>query len=208
MEIKTLIFDFGNVVGFFDHRRTTQRLLPHADRPANELHALLFDGSLEDDYEAGNITTAEFIRRLLDTCCLRCDEATVAAAWADIFTLNPDIAALLPRLKPDFRLLLASNTNELHARHYCRQFADTLRHFDALVFSHEIGARKPGAAFYAHCQRLAGCEPEGCLFIDDLPANIEGARAWGWHGIIYTGIDDLHSQLARYGIDWARKPRV
>jgi putative hydrolase of the HAD superfamily len=207
MEIKVLVFDFGNVVGFFDHRRTSRRLAAHADLPADAIHAHLFDRSLEEDYESGRISTAEFLKRIRERCRLRCDEATLAAAWADIFWPNQHVCALLPQLKSRYRLLLASNTNELHARHYCRQFAETLRHFDALVFSHEVGARKPKAAFYEYCQRLAGCEPQACLFIDDLPANVEGARACGWNGIVYKGIDDLRARLAKHGIDGLGLPR-
>src|SRR5258708_10029217 len=100
MEIKALAFDFGNVVGFFNHRLTTQRLTAHADLPSDALHALLFDGSLEDDYESGRISTAEFLKRIRQSCRLTCDETTLAAAWADIFWPNGDVCALLPQLKP------------------------------------------------------------------------------------------------------------
>ena len=198
-------------MGFFDHRLTSRRLAAHADLTAEAIHAHLFDDSLEDEYESGRISTAEFLKQIREHCRLRCDEATLAAAWADIFWPNHDVCALLPQLKSHYRLLLASNTNELHARHYCRQFADTLRYFDALIFSHEVGARKPKAAFYEHCQRLAGCEPEACLFIDDLSANVEGARACGWQGIVYNGINDLQAHLAKHGIECvkiASTPRV
>ena len=122
------------------------------------------------------------------------------AAVADIFRPNPDVCALLPVLKPHYRLLLGSNTNELHAVQFRRQFADVLRRFDHLVLSFEVGVRKPRAGIFENCQRLAGCPPQECLFIDDLPANVEGARACGWHGIVYTGIEDLRARMAALGI--------
>ena len=34
--IKTLLFDFGNVVAFFDHDRAVRRLLPHTDLTAEQ----------------------------------------------------------------------------------------------------------------------------------------------------------------------------
>ncbi len=74
-------------------------------------------------------------------------------------------------------MLLGSNTNEVHAQQFRRQFAEVLSHFDALVLSYEIGQRKPNAGFYAHCQELAQAAPHEIVFIDDLPANIAGARA-------------------------------
>src|SRR5439155_9754485 len=108
---------------------------------------------------------------------------------------NHEVIALLPRLKPHYRLLLGSNTNALHSQQFCRQFADALRYFDALVFSHEVGACKPIGAFFEHCRRLAGCAAAECVFIDDLPANVAGALACGWHGIRYTDAPALQEQL-------------
>ena len=41
------------------------------------------------------------------------------------------------------RLLLLSNTNEMHSRQFLAQFADTLAHFDHVVLSHQVGVRTP-----------------------------------------------------------------
>ena len=45
--------------------------------------------------------------------------------WVAINTILEEKTArdLIPRLKPNYRLLLGSNTNELHALHYRKQFA-------------------------------------------------------------------------------------
>jgi putative hydrolase of the HAD superfamily len=206
MAIKTIVFDFGKVVGFFDHRLTTHRLAPHSGIPADAIHAYLFGGPLEDDYESGRLSTPEFLKLVCDQCQLRCSGEELARSWADIFWPNLDVIALLPRLKPYYRLLLGSNTNELHTRQFREQFADAFRHFDALVFSYEIGVRKPEPGFFQHCQRLAGCDAEECVFIDDLPANVAGAKACGWHGIVYTGIEDLRRELTRHSIrEWEQR---
>jgi putative hydrolase of the HAD superfamily len=198
--VKTLVFDFGNVIGFFDHWIVSKRLAPHAGISVDAIHANLWDSQLEDDYEAGRISTADFLHKVRDVCELRCSIEELAAAYEDIFWPNPDVIALLPHLKPRYRLLLASNTNELHARKFLTQFAESLKVFDALVLSHQAGARKPRPAFFEYCQRLAGCAPQECLFIDDLPANVAGAQACGWHGIVYRSIDDLRRQLAEHGV--------
>src|SRR5205814_7490201 len=116
------------------------------------------------------------LRRVRALCQLGCDEEFMSRALADVFWPNEEVCALVPRLKPRYRLLLASNTNDLHARHFERLFEPTLTHFDACVLSYQVGARKPSAAFFAHCQRLAQCAPAECLFIDDLPANVAGAQ--------------------------------
>ena len=198
--IRTLIFDFGNVVGFFDHWQVTRRLAAHGEVAAEELHAFLFGGPLEDDYEAGRISSAEFLRHVREKARLRCSEEVLVTSYTDIFWPNPDVCGLLPRLKTRYRILLASNTSELHSRQFQRQFAEALQSFDGLVLSHEIGARKPGAAFFEHCLRRAGGGAAECVFIDDLPANVAGARACGLHGIVYAGIEGLCRDLAALGI--------
>jgi putative hydrolase of the HAD superfamily len=198
--IRTIVFDFGNVIAHFSHRLATQRLAVHAGLSADELHGLLFGGRLADDYESGRLSTRAFLEHLRRTCGLRCSEAELADAYADIFWPNPEVCSLVPRLKPGYRLLLLSNTNELHAERFRRQFEDTLQHFDALVFSHQVGARKPRPEIFEHCRRLAGCDASECLFIDDLPANVKGARACGWRGIVYRKGGELPRQLERMGV--------
>jgi putative hydrolase of the HAD superfamily len=198
--IKTIVFDFGNVLGFFDYSLTTERLARHTNLSADAIRRLVYGGELEDDYEAGRITSVEFLRRVRDACALTCPDDVLSVAFADMFWPNEAVCGLVPRLKPDYRLLMGSNTNELHSRHFLQQFADTVRHFDALVLSHEVGARKPRAEFFRHAQQLAGCAADECLFIDDLPANVAGARALGWQGIVYSRETDLPAELARQGV--------
>jgi putative hydrolase of the HAD superfamily len=198
--MRAIVFDFGNVVGYFDHYRALNKLTRYTDLSPRAMYELAYASDLEDAFESGRIGVTEFLQRVRTLCRLTCDDEILSAACADIFWPNADVCALLPALTPRYRLLLGSNTNELHARQFRRQFADALRHFDHLVLSHEVGVRKPRAAFFEHCRRLAGCDAAECLFIDDLPANVEGARACGWHGIVYTGIDDLRRRMAALGV--------
>jgi len=198
--MQAIVFDFGNVVGYFDHYQTLSKLTAYTDMTAEAMYVAVYDTDLEDAFESGRLTVADFLTRFRQLCRLRCDDEHLHAAIADIFRPNPEVCALLPVLRPHYRLLLGSNTNELHAVQFRRQFADVLHHFDHLVLSFKVGVRKPRAGFFEHCQRLAGCPPRECLFIDDLPANVAGARACGWHGIVYTGIEDLRARLAALGI--------
>ena len=200
MGIKGLVFDFGNVVGFFSHRRASERLAVHAAVDADAVGRFLFGGALEDDYESGRLTTADFLEAVRRECGLCCADEVIAESYADIFWPNLDVCALLPGLARRYPLLLLSNTNDLHARHFLKQFEEALRPFGHLILSHEVGVRKPKAGIFAHARRLTGCAPKELLFIDDLPANVEGARACGWQGIVYTGIEELRRQLAALDI--------
>jgi HAD superfamily hydrolase (TIGR01509 family) len=198
--LKTVIFDFGNVVGLFDHGQTLRRLTPHTDLSAEEMFARVYVGTLEDEVEKGLISTPEFLARVHALWELRCDIEFLDRSIADIFTPNPEVCALIPQLRPRYRVLLGSNTNHLHATQFRRQFAEVLSHFDALVLSFEIGHRKPFAGFYEHCQTLAQAEPHEIVFIDDLTANIAAARTHGWHGIVYRPGEGLAQKLQALGV--------
>lgn len=200
MPIKTIIFDFGNVIGFFDNRRTIERLAPYSSLKPDEVLAHLVSSKLEDRFERGQLTSTEFIKRGKEIARLDCPDELVVSAWEDIFWANDAVCEFIPRLRPQYRLLLGSNTNELHANFYRKMFARPLAHFDHLVLSHEIGTRKPDPEFFSHCVRNAGCAPQECVFIDDLPANADAASAFGLHAIIYHPDLDLSASLKSLGV--------
>ena len=199
--MQAIIFDFGNVVGFFDHGKTLARLEPHTDMSAAEMYAAIYDGRLEDDFESGRISVEDFCEAFRELCRLRCDNNALTAAVADIFEPNPEVCSIIPRLAARYRVLLGSNTNALHSRHYRRQFETLLNSFHAIVLSHDIGVRKPAAGFFHHCQRLADCPAAECLFVDDLAANIEGAKAAGLQGMVYAPGRNFVGELRRLGIE-------
>jgi putative hydrolase of the HAD superfamily len=201
---KTIIFDFGNVIGFFDYQRTTDRLARHSPLSSDAIRQLIYGGELEDAYERGRLSSAGFLRTVRDRCQVACSDEELIQAYVEMFWPNEEVCRIVPALRGRYRLLLGSNTTELHSRHFRKQFAGTLQHFDALVLSHEIGARKPGAEFFQHCRRLAGCAAEECLFIDDVAANVAGARACGLQGLVYERGSDLRRPLGELGIDVER----
>jgi glucose-1-phosphatase len=200
MPIKTLIFDFGNVLAFFDHGRAVARLDEFTDMEPVELTLVLYGGAAEDAYERGAIDTDEYVREGLLNGRLKCNREQFLAAFVDIFWRNDEVCNLIPRLKPKYRVLLASNTNDAHYKQYTQQFRDVLAHFDHLCASHEAKARKPEAAFFAHCQRFAGADPGECLFIDDLPTNVEAAERFGWKGVVYSPDGTLADKLRAAGV--------
>ena len=202
MPLKTIIFDFGNVIAFFDHSRAIRLLLDHTDLSAEELRRILYGSRLEDLYERGRLSTAEYVQQARAEARLTCTEDVFLAAFVDIFSPNPETQAIIPRLKPRYRLLLASNTNAAHFGQFSEQFADVLRHFDHLCPSHRCGSRKPEADYFARCQAFTAAEPDACLFIDDLAENVEAARRHGWQGICYQEPGTLAENLRAAGVQF------
>jgi putative hydrolase of the HAD superfamily len=201
MSITTIVFDFGNVLGFFSHRKAAEQLAVYSPLSADDILQRYLDPRLEDDFETGRMSLPAFRDLVRQRCRVTCGDEQLDLAIADMFTRNDEVCALVPALKPRYRLVLLSNTNELHVRHFRRQFADTLQHFDALVFSHEVGLRKPYPEIYTRCCELGACTAAQSLFIDDMAANIDAARARGWQGIVYHPGLDLRRELRALGIE-------
>lgn len=201
--IRTIYFDFGNVIGFFDHRRAIDQLVKYTDLDAIELSLRLYGGPIVDDYEIGKISTAEYVREAILNGRLNCTHDEFLACFCDIFWRNPEVCDLIPRLKPLYRIVLASNTVDAHFRRYVADYADVFAHFNHLVASHHAGARKPHLEFYSYAHQFALAQPEECLFVDDLPVNIETAVRFGWKGIVYRPDGTLADKLRLAGVQLA-----
>ena len=71
-----------------------------------------------------------------------------------------------------------------------------VKRFDGLLVSAEEKLLKPDAAIYHRFCEKFDVRPEECFFVDDLPENIEGARACGWQGHVFDGnVDKLRAVL-------------
>src|SRR5450432_357738 len=106
--MKTIIFDFGNVIGFFDHYRTLAKVQPYTSLSARQMYESLFDGPLEDQVERGELTPPVFLEQVRQLWQLRCSAEFLGQVVADIFTPNPEVCDIIPRLAPRYRILLGS----------------------------------------------------------------------------------------------------
>jgi HAD superfamily hydrolase (TIGR01509 family) len=68
---------------------------------------------------------------------------------------------------------------------------------DDIVYSHEVGLKKPDPAIYALARRRLGVEPDQVLFLDDVTANVEAARAAGWHAVLHESTPGSIAELER-----------
>ncbi len=199
-----LIFDFGNVVAFFDYRRACEhfgaRVGLTGDALLERVKSLGFT-PLVQRYESGKMSAEEFSREMCALAGIEMAHPEFASTWGDIFWLNEPVAELITHLKREgYSLVLGSNTNDIHAAQFRQQFAATLAHFDHLILSYEVGHLKPSANFYKACVAATGLPANSCVFIDDLPENVEGARAAGLKGIVYRDDPSLIAELQKLGV--------
>jgi len=147
----------------------------YGDGADNPIHAL----------ERGECTNEEF-ERLLAEQLTHVDGRPVRAdgLLARMFAASALEAAMVDLIRSlrqaGLRTALLSNSwgNGGYARHL---FPDL---FDVVVISAEVGMRKPEERIFRHTAALLGLEPQECIFIDDVLANVAAAEAIGlvgWH---------------------------
>src|SRR5438128_9432817 len=114
MMIRALVFDFGKVIGMFDHKITVQKLAQRSVLPPDQIYDRIYKSHLEDEFESGRMSTEEFLQQVYDLCEITCAREELKNILQDIFWPNEKICLLIPRLKNAYPLYLASNTNDLH----------------------------------------------------------------------------------------------
>lgn len=178
----------GNVIVFFDHHHACRQIAALGQQGTTEdaVFDLLFHQPLERHYDCGEIATATFLASLREAFGITAPDAAIARAWSDIFEPNAALAAQMPALRRRFdRLVLASNTNELHIETVRALMPDTLALFDEQVLSFQIGYRKPAEEFFRRALESAGGTPQDCLYVDDREDFVMAAHALGMHGVVY-----------------------
>jgi epoxide hydrolase-like predicted phosphatase len=78
---------------------------------------------------------------------------------------------------------------------YDRELLEEL--FDAVVISGEVGIRKPAPDIYILAARRIDVPPQQCVFVDDLPFNLEPAAKLGMATIHHVTSERTIAELSR-----------
>ncbi|TWP49654.1 HAD family phosphatase [Lentzea tibetensis] len=73
--------------------------------------------------------------------------------------------------------------------------------FDTVVISGRIGMRKPDEAIYRHTVDQIGLPAERSVFFDDMPVNVEAAKAVGMHAFRHTDAESTRAALSSLGVN-------
>lgn len=198
--IRSILFDLGNVLVPFEIDRGYAALSANSGLPMEEVARRIRESGLYQAFESGEFETVEFHDRFSKLLGLKTGPDEFREIWNSIFL--PDgltSEALVMDLKKRYRLVLLSNTNDLHYGWLSERYP-VLRHFDAYTLSYAVGAMKPSPRIYEAAVRNAQCEPGECFFTDDVMAYVEGARAFGIDAEQFVGEETLRRHLRERGL--------
>lgn len=181
--IRAVLFDIGGVLV------NAPPMDFHVDWAArlDLAEGAVWDG-LIDVWRAGGVgtmTELEVHAAIRDR--LGVSEARVEAMMADMWrqylgTANEEMIARARGLRPRYRTGILSNSfvgaREREVRRYA--FPDLV---DDIVYSHEVGLRKPDPRIFELCCERLAVEPAELVLLDDVEENVAAAAELGIHAV-------------------------
>ena len=193
--IKAFIFDLGNVIVSFDHSKIVQKLKSVCEFTHDEIFSKAITSELVREYNLGKITSAEFFDAVNHQLDLRMNFTDFSQAWNSTFISEPIISEqTIKSLSEKYKLLVLSDTNEMHFEYIVENFP-ILNYIDDFILSHKVSCVKPSAEIFLAAVKIADCLPEECFFVDDLEANVEGAKKFGLNAMQFISAAQFEEEL-------------
>lgn len=197
--VRAVFFDIGGVLLRFDLGGLLREIAWARGASAWKVAKMVWSRKLIDDVERGRLDGEELLEAIQHETGYEGSYEEFRRAWNGHFKLDQDAAALFRRVARRGPTYLLSNTNPLHWDHIKRRYAFP-REATGAVLSHEVRARKPEKAIYAAAVKLAGRAAGECVFFDDLPENVAGAKAAGMRAFLYKDAARLEKDLVQLGV--------
>ena len=195
--IKTFIFDLGKVIVPFELDNNIKILEAACDLKHADIREKMFAAQELILFETGKITARDFFVFLKNLLGLRINFEEFARAWNSIFSLESILSEdLIEKLSKNYRLIILSDTNELHFE-FIRQNFPILRFFDDFVVSYKVGFIKPSHEMFEAAIEKANCAAEECFFTDDREGNIEGAKEYGINAVQFVTARQFEEEIKR-----------
>lgn len=185
--IRNIVFDMGGVLIRFDPSRFLQ-LLSVSPEDQALLRRAVFQTVEWVQLDRGTLTEADAAPIMKRRLPARLHGAVDRLlCWWEL-ELSPveGMEALIAELKGlGYGIYLLSNTSLRQADYFGR--IPGSQYFDGCVLSARCRLLKPQKEIFDLLLRAYGLSAEECFFIDDLPANVEGALYAGLNGAVFDG---------------------
>lgn len=201
--IKNVVFDLGNVMIDFDVVRIT-KTFGTAEEDVELILRRVFQTSMWTALDRGTVTHEEAEKAMCETLPERLHGIVhnILYHWSEeaLFPM-PGMAELVRELKAlGYGIYLLSNATVQQAEYFPRVPGSEC--FDGRITSGEWKLLKPEREIYEALFDTYKLDPAECIFIDDVPGNIEAGERAGMRGIVFfkSSMSYLREDLIAAGI--------
>lgn len=191
----------GRVLVAIDSPTLVKKLFAHIDSNDPQFAEKIIQSPDMVDLCSGRIGLEAFYRRMSERYPNDLTYGDFERLWCSMFDTMDGAEELVTELEQAGRLKLGllSDTDPVHWN-YIRNRWRWLEVIERPTLSFEVGLTKPAPAIYHRAAANVNTPVEKCLFIDDLAANVEGARAVGMNAVQFESIEQVRDVLKQYGL--------
>lgn len=201
--IKNIIFDIGRVLVKWEPQKT-MRELGMTESEIEAVSDALFTSGLWNETDRSVLPDEEVFRQFVERAPEQ--EKNIRLFWENLDKAIVQFDYVIPWMralkKAGYRIYILSNYGKWTYDSTKDNALSFLSEVDGGIFSYEIKIIKPDIKIYQALLEKYNLNPEECVFMDDLEANIAGAKAAGINGIVFTSKEDAEKQLKEYGVTY------
>lgn len=195
--------DLAGVLTVFDRRPRLAALARLSGLSESDVGERLYGSGFVGSADAGAVDAEGVRAGIAARLELDCGTDEMEAAWMAAFTENPAALAVLDGLQPALVVALLSNNDALVGSLLGEHLPGVVARCDAVLVTGVLRAQKPDPRAYARALEALGVAASACLFVDDSPDNVDGARAVGIDSVLYTAPAELAAEFEARGLGLA-----
>lgn len=204
--IKAVIFDLGGVLLRTMDPAPREALSQRYGLGLKQLFQIIFASESSQEAERGLKTDLAHWTWALDEIGVALDDRPefIRQWWAGD-RMDYKLLDFIGSLRPGRRTGLLSNA-WLGTRDNITKYWGSLEpYFDEILYSAEIGLRKPDPKIFHHLLKRLDARPEEAIFVDDFSENIKAAQELGLHAIQFCSFEQAVEDV-RAGLNHTFKP--
>ncbi len=185
MKTKALIFDLGKVVFDVSFERTFEYWSKASGTSVSDIRNTFRFDDIYEEFEVGALTPPQFRKAVSERNNFSLSDEQFDKGWCDLYLdVYPEVVQLIEELKPKYRIVAFTNTNEIHARVWPEKYKETLSNFEKVFSSHELRLRKSDAGIFNVVLNWLDISANEAVFIYDNADNVAGAERMGIRTIL------------------------
>lgn len=199
MRIDLLLLDVDGVLVQYRRAQRVLHLAQVLQLAPQDVQAALYDSGLEAAHDCGVLDAPSYLARLSERLGSSVDAPTWIAARQAASHPQPAVLQRLQALQLPMAVL--TNNGALMKQALPALLPELFPALQDRVFcSADFGLRKPAPEVFLRTLEALGVAPAHTLFVDDLFANVRGARLAGLHAETVRDGRGLGKVLKRYAV--------
>ena len=201
-KLRAVIFDIGRVLVRVDIRKAQLGLTKGLSFTPEELWSAIEKDPRWPDWQEGRMSARDWHLNLCKRLGISLDFEEFTKVWNSALDPDPILPdSLFEHLAKSYRLGVLSNTDPLHVGHLESTYS-FFHYFPkpARIYSCAVGASKPNPLIFREALRRCKVTAEQAVYIDDIAAYADAARALGCSAVEFRNPEQLHQCLEALGV--------